>query len=160
MWYKMDYKLNSDYVVYMNGSLFYKKTMKFVKPFLDKTNGYIKYTIYHNVTGKKMNVYLHRVLGLTFLPNFQNYPLISHKDGNKQNNSLFNLMWDTASNNLCNMNDPLRMNNTSGVRGVSYHTGSEKWRAKLTKNKKTYDKFFKYYEDAVCHRICLEQVYF
>ena len=42
---------------------------------------------------------LHRLVAKVFLPNFYGKPVVNHKDGNKQNNKLFNLEWSTYSEN-------------------------------------------------------------
>lgn len=49
--------------------------------------------------GKADNVMIHRIVGLTFLLNPNNYPCINHKDGNKTNNSVKNLEWCSYSHN-------------------------------------------------------------
>jgi len=43
---------------------------------------------------------LHRLVAETFLPNPKNLPQVHHKDFNKQNNSVNNLKWVTAKQNL------------------------------------------------------------
>lgn len=42
---------------------------------------------------------IHRLLGIHFIPNPENKPEINHKDGNRINNSLDNLEWNTQSEN-------------------------------------------------------------
>jgi hypothetical protein len=49
--------------------------------------------------GKPKKMLLHRVLANAFIPNPDNKPFVNHKDGNKENNSLENLEWVTASEN-------------------------------------------------------------
>ena len=44
--------------------------------------------------------YVHRLVGLYFIDNKDNKPLINHKDGNKLNNHYKNLEWATYSDNL------------------------------------------------------------
>lgn len=43
--------------------------------------------------------YVHRLLALTFIDNPNNYPVVNHINGNKQDNSLENLEWTTPSKN-------------------------------------------------------------
>jgi len=49
--------------------------------------------------GKGRNMFIHRLMCETFLPNPENKPMVNHKDGNKLNNKLNNLEWVTAAEN-------------------------------------------------------------
>lgn len=49
--------------------------------------------------GKKNKKLLHRVVAETFIPNEYNRTTINHKDGNKLNNHLDNLEWNTYGEN-------------------------------------------------------------
>ena len=60
-------------------------------------NGYIKATICYNSVKKSYSV--HRLVAIHFIPNPNNYPEVNHKDGNKVNNSVYNLEWVTKSEN-------------------------------------------------------------
>ena len=42
---------------------------------------------------------VHRLVAETFIPNKESKPEVNHIDGNKQNNSIKNLQWVTASEN-------------------------------------------------------------
>jgi len=49
--------------------------------------------------------FVHRLMGKTFLENPHNYPSINHIDGNKHNNTLYNLEWAIASQNTQHAHD-------------------------------------------------------
>lgn len=50
--------------------------------------------------GKRMTYRIHRLVGITFIPNPNNYPQINHIDENRSNNHVDNLEWCTAKHNL------------------------------------------------------------
>ena len=58
---------------------------------------------------------------------------IDHSDRNPSNNIWTNLRKTTLSENQ--YNKKIASNNTSGVKGVSWHKNSQKWRAQITVEK-------------------------
>ena len=64
----------------------------------NKTGDYIRIVLQKN--GRKNETHLvHRLVAKLFLPNPSNLPVVNHKDGNKQNNSVSNLEWCTVAEN-------------------------------------------------------------
>jgi hypothetical protein len=51
------------------------------------------------INGKEKMFYLHRIIAETFIPNIENKPEVNHIDGDKGNNSVENLEWNTGSEN-------------------------------------------------------------
>jgi len=54
--------------------------------------------IYQNGNVKSFSV--HRLVAEAFLANPNHYPQVNHKDGNKSNNTVDNLEWCTAQQNM------------------------------------------------------------
>lgn len=73
----------------------YKDTI--VKQYKDR-NGYIRVHLFKENKNKEIS--LHRLVALNFIPNKDNKPQVNHKDGIKTNNSVDNLEWMTAKENM------------------------------------------------------------
>lgn len=68
---------------------------------------YGRYLTHYKNTGGYMKVdfcsksfYVHRLVGIAFIDNPENLPEINHKNGNKADNSIENLEWITAEDNI------------------------------------------------------------
>ena len=73
----------------------------------------------------------HRLIFLMhhgYLPEF-----IDHIDGNRENNRIENLRKASRQQNNCNAR--IRMDNTSGVKGVNWHKKTGKWTVRVQINK-------------------------
>lgn len=90
-------KYNTNYVIYNNGALFSLKSNKFLKPNIDKDG----YYLYHlNKKGQRKAFKAHRLVAEHFIslsPSVDH--VVNHKDGNKQNNWVYNLEWVTRKQN-------------------------------------------------------------
>lgn len=72
---------------------------------------------------------------------------IDHVNGNKSDNRICNLR--LASRNQNEHNKGIQSNNTSGVKGVTWHKRASKWQAQVSVNgRKKYIGFFSRLEDA------------
>lgn len=72
----------------------HRKTLNYA----NNGKNYLTVCLYKDKKQKRMLV--HRLVALHFLPNFYNKPDVNHKDGNKSNNSLYNLEWVTKKENI------------------------------------------------------------
>jgi hypothetical protein len=69
--------------------------------FLVKTitfRGYVRYTLCKN--GKQKAIVAHRLVAEAFIPNPENKPQVNHINGNKLDNRVENLEWNTAKENM------------------------------------------------------------
>ena len=90
-------KHNENYSISENGKVRNDNTKKLKRPYINKQNGYMYVDLWEN--NKSTKCPIHRLLAETFIPNPENKPCVDHKDGNRQNNSLSNLRWDSYSEN-------------------------------------------------------------
>ena len=106
------------------GNIRNDKTKKKLKCSIDK-DGYYNLQLRHDKHAS--NKKLHRLVAQTFIPNLDNKKLVDHIDNNPANNNLSNLRWATSNENSQNAKKSIR--NKSGVKGVSFENGKQKWRA-------------------------------
>ena len=131
------------YLIYQDGNIWSKKSKKFLKP---QNNGH-----YHQVTLYKhlepeytLNILLHRLIAIAYLPNPNNYLCVNHKNFDKLDNRVDNLEWCT------------NIYNTQSIR-QNKHWGyicffKEKWRFRVRVEGKEYSMYFKTQEEAEEYR--------
>lgn len=93
---KIDY-IKANCFVSMYGDIYNLKTGYRFVPQIDK-DGYKRLRIYKN-REQLFKIPVHRVVALFYIDNPYNYPVVNHKDGNKQNNHKDNLEWCTVKEN-------------------------------------------------------------
>ena len=81
------------------GGFEYERKGKILKYCKDK-DGYKNVVLC--VNQKRKTISIHRLVGLNFLQNPNNYPEIDHIDGNRENNNVENLRWATRKTNSNN----------------------------------------------------------
>ena len=65
---------------------------------LIESQGYYRVTLWHNKCSKE-DIRVHYLVACHFIDNPENKKTVNHKDGNKLNNNLNNLEWNTYSEN-------------------------------------------------------------
>lgn len=86
-----------DYLATLDGKVFSLKSMKFIKPLLINS-GYFLIRLRNDF--KEKSLLLHRVIADTYIENIDNKEQVNHIDGNKLNNCVLNLQWNTPSENM------------------------------------------------------------
>ena len=81
-----------NYTIDETGLVMNTKFNRIRKHWINK-DGYLMIGLSKN--GKQKKFLVHRLLGLTFIPNPNNYPEVDHIDINTSNNNLSNLRWAT-----------------------------------------------------------------
>ena len=89
--------------------------------------GHVSKNGYERIKFNKNLYFSHRLI---FLMHYGYFPKeIDHIDGNPSNNNIGNLR---SCNHLSNMkNTKIQKNNTSGIKGVSWHKSTNKWRVQI-----------------------------
>ena len=111
-----------DYYITKSGKVFSTLTNKELKFDRSCKGGYCKVTLSDRRLGQFVHILVHRLVATQFIPNPYNLPEVNHKDGNKNNNSIYNLEWCTTEYNR-------RHAKETGL----YKTEEDSPRAKLTK---------------------------
>jgi hypothetical protein len=79
--------------------------------------------------GKRKTMNVHRLVINAFIDNPFNKPCVDHIDCNPKHNNVTNLRYASYKEN--NQNASMRKNNTSGVKGVTFHKKAQKWHARI-----------------------------
>ena len=121
-----------NYTIDFNGNVYSKKKKKILKQQIHISGtGSTYYRISFRRNGKSKSFLTHRLMAMTYLPNFYGLPEIDHKDRNSLNNNLFNLRWVSRSENAINVR--MRPNKKVPYR----HIVEDKfcWRVRITRNR-------------------------
>ena len=109
------------------------------------SNGYYRVSLSNK--GNAITKQIHRLVLTTFENNCDNKKYVDHIDNNCMNNCLLNLRYVTIQEN--GYNRKISVNNSCGIKGVSFHKTSKKWRAEIKINgKSVHIGYFNNIEDA------------
>ena len=123
-----NYKINE------NGDIYSKTRNRLMKKKLD--NGYSRIGLRKD--NKSYTKSIHRLLGIQYLPNPNNFPCIDHINRIKQDNSLTNLRWCSYTTNAKNKSS--KNNSTSIYVGVRKTKNIKKpYRAETRYKHKSYN---------------------
>lgn len=84
------------YSITTDGKVWSDKHQYFLTPY--DNHGYKMVRLYNGSVYK--DVYVHRLVAETYIPNPDNLPEVDHIDANKENNAMSNLQWMTKENNI------------------------------------------------------------
>lgn len=62
-------------------------------------NGYLRVYVRRDSDYKRIDMYIHRLVALAFIPNPENKKFVNHIDTNRSNNHVNNLEWCTSKEN-------------------------------------------------------------
>jgi hypothetical protein len=93
--------------------------------------GYIRANVYKD-NGDRTSILMHQIIMKT--DGHYTMPDHIHGKDSRNDNRKSNLRVVTKSQN--NINQPLRKDNTSGVKGVNWNSDANKWRVRIQVNKK------------------------
>ncbi len=127
-----------EWFYYKDGDLYWKKTRacKYHVDTLVGSENIRGYIIVH-LFYKKYRV--HNIIWQMFNGEIPENMMIDHKDGNPSNNNIDNLR--LATNGQNKQNCKISRNNTSGIKGLTFHEPSKRWLGRIMVDGKRISKY-------------------
>ena len=143
-----EWKSIEGYEEYLISNLGRVKSLKngkeHIKTLSIDTKGYLIVALYKN--SKRKNFSIHRLIGLYFIPNPNNYSVIDHINRNPLDNRIDNLRWTTQSINMINRSDQVNRD----LRNIQKRNDNDKYRVQIIRNNiKLFDKTCDTLQEAV-----------
>jgi len=136
-----------NYSVSSLGNVRNDKTGFILKPSVGSF-GYLRVCLYGYL--KKKDLRIHRLVGLAFIENPNNYRELDHINGDKKNNSVSNLRWCSRQVNVANASKYTKGEYSSKYRGVWFHAKNGSWCSSvINEGKKTHLGSFRTEKEAV-----------
>lgn len=115
------------------------------------SKGYVYVQLF--VKDARHNISVHHAVASAFIPNPENKKTVNHIDGNKQNNHVTNLEWNTQSENLKHAHATglkkgqehfkgVKLGLTSKFHNVTYDPARDRWIASVKFQGKTHTRRF------------------
>lgn len=91
--------ISKERIVTTSNGVTRKYKARFLKLKPNKSRGYVAVRLYHN-NKVFLQIEVHRLVALHFLPNPRNLPIVNHIDTNRSNNLFTNLEWVSHRDNI------------------------------------------------------------
>ncbi len=100
-----------NYMINPSGDIYGKTSKRILQIKPKNANGYLVLSLRDNIKkNKRVQIYLHKILAETFIPNPNKLPEVNHIDHNKSNCSLENLEWCDRATNMRKCAEFIRLN--------------------------------------------------
>lgn len=130
----MEIRGYENYLIDLQGRVYSKKSRKFLKPHKNKVNQYWNLSLCKN--GVPHSFPVHRLMAETYLPNPRNKPKVIHKNGDRNDNKLFNLKWCLSEEFIYKKKE----NTPTGFEDITYCKDKKEYHLEIIKYNRVFHK--------------------